>query len=165
MDIINELLLAVWFIYPAYVANGSAIILGRGKPLDFGRKFRGRRIFGDHKSIVGFVSAIIIGALIGYIQESMFGRRSGMLVGMMLGLGAMVGDCTKSFMKRQLDRKPGSSFFPLDQLDFILGGVLFALPIEVPSLTTVLILIIFTPIAHVITNYAAYRMHLKKVWW
>jgi CDP-2,3-bis-(O-geranylgeranyl)-sn-glycerol synthase len=163
--IINELLLALWFIYPAYVANGSAIILGRGRPLDFGKKFRGKRILGNNKSIVGFVSAIIVGALIGYIQGSMFGRPNGLLIGTMFGLGAMMGDCTKSFIKRQLEVKPGSPLFPLDQLDFIVGGLLFVLPFEIPSLSTLLILIMVTPVAHVVTNYAAYRMHLKKVWW
>lgn len=165
MNLINEFLLALWFIYPAYVANGSAIILGRGRPLDFGKKYRGKRIFGKNKSIVGFICAIIVGAAVGYLQESMFGRPNGMLIGTMFGLGAMVGDCTKSFIKRQLDVRPGSPLFPLDQLDFIAGGLLFALPFEVPSLTTLLILLIVTPLAHVVTNYAAYRMHLKKVWW
>jgi CDP-2,3-bis-(O-geranylgeranyl)-sn-glycerol synthase len=165
IDIINEMLIALWFIYPAYVANGSAIILGRGKPLDFGKKFRGKRILGNHKSIVGFLGAIIVGASIGYIQESMFGRVNGLIIGAMLGLGAMLGDCTKSFIKRQRDMKPGSSLFPLDQLDFIIGGLLFAIPFEIPSITTVLLLLFLTPVAHVVTNYAAYRMRLKKVWW
>ncbi|RLF37739.1 MAG: CDP-2,3-bis-(O-geranylgeranyl)-sn-glycerol synthase, partial [Thermoplasmata archaeon] len=42
------ILQAIWIFLPAYAANGGALLVGGGLPIDLGRKWRdGRRIFGD----------------------------------------------------------------------------------------------------------------------
>ena len=46
------------FILPAYAANGAPVIFGCGIPIDLNKKFRGKPIFGKHKTIKGLISGI-----------------------------------------------------------------------------------------------------------
>lgn len=73
MDILPAIILALWFILPAYASNGLAVVFGRGsrlnKPLDFGHNFiDGRRVFGDGKTFRGLIGGTAFGTLIGAIQ-------------------------------------------------------------------------------------------------
>ncbi|MFW5902556.1 MAG: CDP-archaeol synthase, partial [archaeon] len=65
--IIELLVEALLYIFPAYVANSSAVVLGGGKPLDNGKKYKGKRILGDGKTIRGTVFGIVCGFLVGLI--------------------------------------------------------------------------------------------------
>ncbi|HDS59894.1 MAG TPA: CDP-archaeol synthase, partial [Thermoplasmatales archaeon] len=40
---------AVWLVLPAYLANASAVVLGGGTPIDFGKTWRDKRLLGDGK--------------------------------------------------------------------------------------------------------------------
>jgi CDP-2,3-bis-(O-geranylgeranyl)-sn-glycerol synthase len=67
------IILALWFILPAYAANGLAVVFGRGnrlnKPLDFGHNFIDKkRIFGDGKTVRGLLGGTAFGTLIGAVQ-------------------------------------------------------------------------------------------------
>ncbi|MDK2383642.1 MAG: CDP-archaeol synthase, partial [Candidatus Korarchaeota archaeon] len=69
LDLTILILKSLWYILPAYMANMSPVIFGGGRPLDMGKKFLdGRRILGDHKTIKGFASGILIGTLVGCLQ-------------------------------------------------------------------------------------------------
>ncbi|MBS7287173.1 MAG: CDP-archaeol synthase [Candidatus Freyarchaeota archaeon] len=73
MDPLTLLLLTFWYILPAYTANGLAVIFGRGNrfnvPLDLGRNFiDGRRIFGDGKTLRGFIGGVAAGTMVGAAQ-------------------------------------------------------------------------------------------------
>ncbi|MEM2047323.1 MAG: CDP-2,3-bis-(O-geranylgeranyl)-sn-glycerol synthase [Candidatus Jordarchaeales archaeon] len=73
MDLLTLLLLMFWYILPAYAANGLAVIFGRGNqfnaPLDLGKNFiDGRRIFGEGKTVRGFVGGVTAGTLVGFAQ-------------------------------------------------------------------------------------------------
>ena len=51
---LNFLVTVFFIVVPAYMANGFALLLGGGKPLDCGKKFSdGRRIFGEGKTVKG----------------------------------------------------------------------------------------------------------------
>jgi len=44
------ILQALWIIVPAYVANASALLVGGGTPIDFGKTWKdGKRVLGDGK--------------------------------------------------------------------------------------------------------------------
>src|SRR3989344_8058057 len=45
-----------------------------------------------------------------------------------LGLGAILGDHVKSFIKRQLEIPPGTKWLP-DRIDFAIGAIIGAIPI------------------------------------
>ena len=57
--ITKDILFALWFFAPAGLANAAPVFANKiprsdwlAVPLDFGKSLRGRRIFGDRKSVV-----------------------------------------------------------------------------------------------------------------
>ena len=87
------------------------------------------------------------------------------MLGFLLGLGGLTGDLLKSFLKRRLRLKDGAPFFPLDQLDFVFGGLLFGAVLHFPGWYHVAVLLLMTPLLHLLSNLAGYKLGLKKVWW
>ena len=72
---IQEIFFAFWFFGPVGLANLAAFFSAKipylkklSYPIDFYLKFRGKRIFGSHKTIRGFVVGILISIAIVYIQ-------------------------------------------------------------------------------------------------
>jgi len=165
LDLLGEFLGALWFVLPAYFASISPVWFRlRGKtPLDFGRTFRGKPIFGSSKTLKGFIGGALCGTLLGGIQQFGFGKSYGLLLGALLGFGAMTGDAVKSFFKRQRGIPPGKSWFPFDQLDFIVGALVFAAAVEMPTLIGVVIILVLTPPLHLLSNIADYKVGLKEV--
>lgn len=172
MSIIEEILHALYYILPAYGANASPVIFGGGKPIDLGRKFfDGNPIFGPHKTYRGFISGILIGTFIGWTQENLAplaGLPGGStFLGFILSLGALIGDLFGSFIKRRLNIKPGAIFPVVDQIDFVLFALLFALiinPIAI-SLQRITIIIVLTGPIHLLVNVIAYLLKLKDTPW
>jgi CDP-2,3-bis-(O-geranylgeranyl)-sn-glycerol synthase len=180
---LNELLLlafqSLWFILPAYIANSTPVIFGGGVPVDFGKKMPdGEPILGPGKTwrgaFTGIAAAIIIAGMQDYVQNrfdlSNYGLISMSLqLGFLLGLGAIAGDSVKSFFKRRLKIKRGAEWPILDQLDFIVGALLFAMLSETASVyltwKIVLFLVVFSPIVHKAANIFAFKAHLKNVPW
>jgi CDP-2,3-bis-(O-geranylgeranyl)-sn-glycerol synthase len=155
---------ALYFILPAYCANAVPVIFGGGLPMDFGKNFiDGKLLFGAHKTFRGFFSGLFIGMLIGIVQTNLpIFQPIHILQGFILSLGALTGDLIHSFIKRRLSLPPGASFPVADQLDFVVGALLFSLFVSPPSLPVVLIILIVTPPIHVLTNFIAYRLKVKK---
>lgn len=150
---------ALYLIFPAYCANAVPVIFGGGRPIDGGRNFRdGRPVLGPRKTFRGFFAGLIIGTLVGFLQGHV-------LLGFMLSLGALTGDLVESFIKRRLGRPPGASFPVADQLDFVLGALLFSIPVAPPSLPVALTIVIVTPPIHLLTNFLAYLLGVKKEPW
>jgi CDP-2,3-bis-(O-geranylgeranyl)-sn-glycerol synthase len=181
-----ELILkSLYFLAPAGMANMSPkfaahfkILESLNKPIDGGRSYRGYRITGDHKTYRGYVVAIITGVFFGFIQYllssfSFFQNISiidysnlslALLVGGMLSLGAMVGDTVKSFFKRQMNVAPGKSWFPFDQIDFILGAFLFVLPVvSIEAVYFLMSLAVFF-LAHIIANVIGHILGMNESW-
>lgn len=163
---------AIWFIFPAYCANAAPVIFGGGQPMDFGRTFfDGKPFFGSHKTFRGFFAGIIVGTFVGLVQTLLFEQflfqispqfQYSVLLGFMLSLGALTGDLIESFIKRRLNRSPGSSLPVADQIDFILGAYLFSIPVSPPSLPVALIILLITIPIHLITNLAAALLKMKN---
>ncbi|RLI73365.1 CDP-2,3-bis-(O-geranylgeranyl)-sn-glycerol synthase, partial [Archaeoglobales archaeon] len=65
----NTIVSTLWLLLPTYTPNNFAVLVGGGKPLDFGKTFvDGKRILGDGKTIRGFVGGIVGGLLIANLQ-------------------------------------------------------------------------------------------------
>ncbi len=151
---------ALYFFIPAYVANTFACILGKGRPIDLGKNFiDNRRIVGDGVTIRGSLSGIACGIIAGAILQM------DLLLVFLLSSGAIAGDAAGSFIKRRLNMGRGAPAPGLDQLNFVAGGLLFASPVVRIPLQWVLVLIIFTPIGHLIVNKTGYRLKVKDVPW
>jgi CDP-2,3-bis-(O-geranylgeranyl)-sn-glycerol synthase len=90
---------------------------------------------------------------------------SGILIGFLLGFGALLGDAIGSFLKRRLGIGRGKPAPILDQLDFILVALIlvsFAVKLD---LLTISIAIVLTLVIHLATNTCAYLLGLKDVWY
>jgi len=155
---------ALKFILPAYCANAIPVILGGGKPLDFGKNFSdGRPIFGKNKTFRGFFAGLIVGTLVGLGESYIFGFPQHF--GFLLSLGALLGDLAGAFLKRRLGFAPGAKLLIADQLDFVFGAFLFSVLVLPPSLIIVLVVVLITPPLHLSTNYIAYRLGVKSKPW
>ncbi len=158
------LLYPLIYIFPAYAANGAPVLFGGGKPLDLGRKLRGKRIFGDHKTVRGTISSLACGVAVGLIEYPFFHFM--LPVAIMLAIGANFGDLLGSFAKRRLAMKPGRNFPVMDQYGFFAFALLFAFWLgHLPNLYGLLFLVALTGVLHPLTNIGAHRLKLKEVPW
>jgi len=165
-----EVFNALYYIFPAYCANAAPVLFGGGHPVDFSKKFiDGKPIFGQNKTIRGFIAGLFIGTLVGWAQETLapnIGLEKGsVLLGLCLSLGALFGDLVGSFVKRRLDLKPGASFPVSDQIDFVLLALLFSLPVKPPTFLYAVLIIALTLPIHLLANVIAYLIRVKKRPW
>jgi CDP-2,3-bis-(O-geranylgeranyl)-sn-glycerol synthase len=150
---------AIWWILPAYIANAVPVLVGGGAPLDFGKNFSdGRRILGPGKTIRGAVIGFVLGSLVGLAE----GRLE---IGVLLAAGAIFGDAVASFVKRRIGIERGQPLFVIDQLDFVLGALVFGAVVEVPRLALLIAILVITPLIHLLTNWGAYKLKIKKGPW
>jgi len=172
MVTIIDIAAAMWFIFPAYCANAAPVIFGGGKPMDFGKTFfDGKPFLGSHKTFRGFFAGLIVGTLVGLVQTLIFEHfliqydpqfQYSILLGFALSLGALTGDLIESFIKRRLNRSPGSTLPVADQIDFILGAFLFSIPVSPPSFLAALIILLITIPIHLMTNLGAALLNMKN---
>ena len=138
------ILQTLWLVLPAYIANASALFVGGGTPIDFGKNWKdGKRILGDGKTWRGLFAGAFVGITGGFglsvvaiyannsdfsfLGLNDFGRFPLMIpITFSLCFGALFGDIVESFFKRRMGKNRGESWMPFDQLDFILGVLAFS---------------------------------------
>ena len=145
----TPLLQALYLFFPVLVAAVlSAFVLKFDlwhplrRPIDGGRSWRGRRLFGDSKTWRGVVVAVVgctlgvaiqrglVGSQIGSLALVDYARTDAALLGVAMGAGAMLGELPNSFTKRWLGIAPGKTtkgprsilFYLWDQLDLLVGA-------------------------------------------
>ncbi|MGQ9530324.1 MAG: CDP-2,3-bis-(O-geranylgeranyl)-sn-glycerol synthase [Candidatus Bathycorpusculaceae bacterium] len=164
MDITQLIIEALKFIFPAYCANAIPVLTGGGLPIDFGKNFfDGKPILGKNKTFRGFFSGLIVGTAVGFLEIIFFNYH--IFFGLLLSLGALFGDLTGAFLKRRLGMAPGDLLPIIDQIDFIVGAILFSLPLQMLDLNLAITVLIITPPIHLLTNFAAYKLGLKSNPW
>jgi CDP-2,3-bis-(O-geranylgeranyl)-sn-glycerol synthase len=165
MEIAQLVIEALKFIFPAYCANALPVITGGGYPIDFGKNFfDGKRIFGNNKTFRGFFSGLAVGTTVG-LAESAFFPEYPILFGFLLSLGALFGDLTGAFVKRRLGLAPGDLLPVIDQVDFIIGAILFSFFLSLQSIELIIAVFIETIPIHILTNFVAYKLGLKNRPW
>ena len=87
------------------------------------------------------------------------------LFGFLAGFGVLFGDLVESFFKRRLDIAPGKSFFPWDQIDSVLGGLLFISIVYLPPWHVVVTLIVLTLVLHISIRHIGYYLGIEKSKW
>lgn len=151
----------------------------KGKtPVDLGKKFNNKPLFGSHKTYQGFISAIVAAVIVTFLQtqlSSIFFFNSISILnyndinfiafGFLFGFGAMFGDLIKSFFKRRFNIKPGSRFIPFDQLDFVIGSLLFISLVYIPTPEIIITVLILTFFLHIISNHIGYYLKIRDVRW
>ncbi|HWR27297.1 MAG TPA: CDP-2,3-bis-(O-geranylgeranyl)-sn-glycerol synthase [Candidatus Thermoplasmatota archaeon] len=187
---------AFWIVIPIYIANASAVIVGGGTPIDFGRSWKdGRRILGDGKTWRGLFAGAFLGMTAGFglaVAASYLSASEYSFLGLTnfegfplmipilfsLCFGALLGDIIESFFKRRIGKDRGQDWIPFDQLDFIVGALIFSFLISellyVTHVTDVhwffihitpwhiLILLIVTPFIHITANILFKKIKKKQ---
>lgn len=168
-----DLISLILFLIPVYIANATPVVLGGGKPLDFGIKLDGKELLGKNKTIRGFIAGVFGGALAGLIIANFyllpyFDSLQLQITGVFaLSIGVMIGDAVGSFIKRRFGVGSGKPFI-LDSVLFLVFALVFVYPFANLSLYEPLNLIFFlvlTVILHPLTNMFANKVGLKNVPW
>jgi len=169
----------LWFLVPAGLANMAPVLVKRrfgflAIPIDFNRTLKGKPIFGKNKTWRGLILGILAGvggfAVQKWLYQFLFFKRIslidynhfGLMLGFLLGLGAIVGDLMESFFKRRINISPGQTWFPFDQIDWILGSLAFSSILYFPSFSALFIIISLGFGLHPIANYTGYLLRIKK---
>jgi CDP-2,3-bis-(O-geranylgeranyl)-sn-glycerol synthase len=178
-----------WFLLGAFVLAGMAqtawfaapVSRRFSQPIDGGATFRGRRVFGAHKTVRGFVVMIPSTALSFAAIAAAVGDPGGAGLwpltlagyaglGACAGLGFMAGELPNSFLKRQLGIAPGAApghpigaaaQFLLDRIDSGIGMlVVISVMVAVPAVTWLLVLLV-GPSIHWAFSVLMFHLGLK----
>ncbi len=163
---------------PAFVANAMPIIAAKlpglrrwSAPID-------ERHFGTHKTWRGLVTGIVAAVVVSMAQHALRATEpfstvtllhdtftQSVLIGFLLGTGALLGDLAKSFVKRALGRPPGTPWIPWDAVDYMIGALLCLWPLYFPHPLGAVFLLILGPVLSRIANGLSYMIGWKKVWY
>jgi CDP-2,3-bis-(O-geranylgeranyl)-sn-glycerol synthase len=179
----NDIFTLLWLFLPVGLANMAPVIANNiqllkryTQPLDFEKTFRGKRIFGEHKTFRGVFAGVLLGGLVAFLQmiiSALFDWPGSLsfgldyssftivFMGMAMGFGAVAGDAIESFFKRQIGIAPGRSWAPFDQIDFVLGGLLASLPFFVLPLRMYVVGLFLALILHPTINVLAWLLRLQ----
>ena len=146
------------------------------RPIDGGRTFRGRRIFGDNKTWRGAImmsGGVVVLTLLLSLWPAYWDALPGdltdagpLLVGALVGLAVVVGELPNSFLKRQLGIAPGTqrrspagiALTAWDQADFVPVVVLFLAPIWLMPLGHAVAGFVVVAVVHLAINVIGYAV-------
>lgn len=179
----HDILFALWFFLPAGIANMVPIFAAHipalkryNQPIDLGKTFRGKRVFGAHKTWRGLICGILAAILTLWLQQYLvahvewvarlaaevdYAALPTIIVGTLFGFGALAGDAVESFFKRQRGVAPGHGWFPFDQTDYIVGGAVAVAPFMRLQFGQYVVLILLWLAVHVVASYLGYLLKLK----
>ncbi len=156
-------------------------------PIDMHKTLKdGKRIFGDNKTAIGFISMIVFCIII----QVMYGAFCNLLsineknelyiyykntftlnltAGFLFGLSYMLFELPNSFIKRRLDIKPGKTargikgiFFVIDQIDSLLGVFLVLKFYNMMSLNKYLSCVVVGAVTHISVNLILFFTKIRK---
>lgn len=178
-----------WFLLAAFVIAGTAQTAWFtssssrrfAQPLDAGLTLRGRRLFGENKTLRGFVVMVPAAAASFALVAMIAGDPAALglwplsvpryaLAGALAGFGFMAGELPNSFVKRQLDIMPGDAprralasacQFAVDRLDSGIGMLLALGLLVAVHWRTVAVVLVVGPFIHWTFSVVMFRLGLK----
>ena len=145
-------------------------------PIDQGRMLWGKRVLGDHKTWRGLLAGVVAGTVVFEVQRLAYEAEAvrnlalmdysahPLLPGLLMGLGAGVGDAVKSFFKRRIDIEPGVSWPVFDQLDFFVGAYCFVSIVYAPPLLLTIASLPVILLGNIASNAIGYWLGFKESW-
>lgn len=188
-QIILLLLQSFYLLLPAYFANMAPVIFRKvnflNLPVDFGYTLRIKkskkkndrdRIFGNHKTWRGLFFAIVAGIFVAYLQYllqdtrslsviALFPYNNWLLIGFLIGFGAIFGDLAESFVKRRLNIAEGKPLYFFDQIDYVAGSYLFLAFYYVVSIEIIVASVVLSFGLTVIVNHLSYFLRIRNEKW
>jgi CDP-diglyceride synthetase len=176
----KEIFFAIWFFLPAGIANVMPIFVAHiprlkryDAPIDFGKTYRGERIFGSHKTWRGLIAGMIFSTLVLWLQQVAvlhsgwlqtwtnqvnYAQLPTFILGPLFAIGALGGDAIESFFKRQRGIAPGHGWFPFDQTDYAIVSA----PFVALNLLQYVLLVVLWFIIHLVASVIGYGIGLKE---
>lgn len=141
-------------------------------PVDFGRSWRGKKVFGPNKTWRGLVTGCLAAIGIVYLQRWLSPHTANInlvnyasinlvTLGLAQGAGALGGDLVESFAKRQTNIPAGRSWVPFDQLDWIIGAVVLTYYLAHLDTAQMLTALALFGLLHPLANLVGYALKLK----
>jgi CDP-2,3-bis-(O-geranylgeranyl)-sn-glycerol synthase len=180
MELLQIILKSLYLMLPAYFANMTPVIIKKinilDYPIDFNIKIKNKTILGTHKTWRGLIFGTIAGIIVAFIQYqfqtnniftsiTILNYSQWLIIGTLLGFGALFGDAFKSLIKRRFKIKPGKPFFPWDQLDFLIGAIVFLSFIHRLDLNIIITILLISPILTIICNHIAFYTKIRGEKW
>ncbi|MBI2107611.1 CDP-archaeol synthase [Candidatus Woesearchaeota archaeon] len=170
-----------YFMLPAYLSNMAPVFVKKifnfmAVPLDFNKTMNGKPILGENKTFRGVFFGTLFGILIAFLQYylyqygfyrnlSFFDYSNWLLFGFLMGFGAIISDSIKSFFKRRAGVKPGDKFMPFDQVDFVIGGLVFIMPVFSLTWAIFLTSLLLSFLLHILSVHVAFYLHIRDEKW
>jgi len=166
----------------------TGLYKGHRMPMDFGRTLKdGKRIFGEHKTWIGFCSMILFcvvsqvfwGLLLCAFSASSHSELYNIyqnscaynaFAGLLFGFVYMLFELPNSFIKRRLDIPEGRTvsggkgavFFIVDQVDSLLGVMLVLMLLSGISGKKYFAYVLLGGLTHIAVNLTLYRLKVRK---
>lgn len=169
-----------YLMLPAYFANMAPVMVKNiglfNFPIDFNKKINSKPVLGKNKTFRGLVFGIIFAIIVAYLQFLLYNRgffgdisfidyQNWLLLGFLMGLGALTGDLVKSFFKRRFGINPGERFIPFDQTDFVIGALLFIMPIFDLTVKIFFASLMLSFVLDILTNHIAFYLKIRNEKW
>lgn len=178
----NLIISAFYFYIPPALAN-SATNLARfipffkdiELPVDLKIKYGNKRLIGEHKQLGGLLLGILVGTLagivkFGFVDQYMVEYRilqltygENLVLYFLMSVFALLGDLSKSVVKRSLRIKPHRPFMPFDQIDHSLMSMLFVRYYYNIDWTLVMAVVITYFFLHIAANFLGFKTGIKNV--
>ena len=157
-------------------------------PIDLGKNFiDGKRLFGDNKSYIGFISMILF-CIIFQVIWSIICKYLGfennnelyfiyentihfnILIGFLFGFTYMICELPNSFIKRRINIMPGKTdkgikgiiFFVIDQIDSLIGVFFVLMLFNGMSLSRYLLYLFVGALTHISINLLLYGLRIRR---
>jgi len=189
LEILGIIGTGLWLFLPALISNPTAVTWGKWFPakIDFGKSWRGNRIFGDGKSWGGLIGGGLTGVAGGLLliaissiwdPENYFGygpfwANVGIIA--CISFGALLGDLCGAFIKRRLGMERGQKAPILDQYDLVFGSFVttaiffpnwvYEHYFEEEHIFAFLFILAIMYAVHRSANIIAYKIGIKKEPW
>lgn len=156
-------------------------------PIDRNKTFRGKRILGDNKTVIGLISMtvfccisqVIWGMICSAINLDGYNETYTVftnnitfnsIVGALYGFVYMISELPNSFIKRQLDIESGKTaeglkgiiFFIVDQIDSLIGVMAILCIIAKLPFLRYIEYIVLGGLTHIIINLTLYKLHIRR---